>query len=232
MKTRVQVTVAMIAMLTAASVLAQTEDIATRVAEVKQTLVASKAALKNYEWIELTAVSFKGDEKARVENRCYFGADGKLQKVPVAAAEADKKRGLRGKVVENKKEEIGAYVEQAKELLASYLPPDPARLQACKDAGKVSVTPLEPGKRVRLEFRDYLKPGDTLGLELDIVQNRLLKADVASYLAKPEDAVTLDANLGTLEDGTSYPEKVTFVAAAVGIQTVTQNSGYKKAGAN
>jgi enoyl-CoA hydratase/carnithine racemase len=45
------------------------------------------------------------------------------------------------------------------------VPPNPVKIQAAKDAGKVSIDLLEPGKRARLNFRDYEKPGDNLGVE-------------------------------------------------------------------
>jgi hypothetical protein len=76
-------------------------------AAVKESLQQSMATLRQYQWVETTVVSMKGEEKSRTQNSCYYGADGKLQKVPVAAPAQDegkKKRGLRGKIVENKKE--------------------------------------------------------------------------------------------------------------------------------
>jgi hypothetical protein len=54
------------------------------------------AALRTYEWMETTVVSMKGEEKSRKQNRCYYGADGKVEKVPVesaAQAPAKEKRG-------------------------------------------------------------------------------------------------------------------------------------------
>ena len=49
------------------------------VANVKQSLQASMAALRQYEWVETTVVSVKGDEKSRTQNSCQYGADGKNQ---------------------------------------------------------------------------------------------------------------------------------------------------------
>ncbi len=40
--------------------------------------------LAQYQWIETTVISLKGEEKSRKQNQCYYGADGKVQKVPVA----------------------------------------------------------------------------------------------------------------------------------------------------
>ena len=67
-------------------------------ASLKASLAANQAALKKYEWIETTVVSLKGEEKSRKQNRCYYGADGGVTKVPVTAPPPEqKKRGLRGK---------------------------------------------------------------------------------------------------------------------------------------
>ena len=52
-----------------------------RVAAIKQSLQESMAALRQYEWVETTIVSLKGEEKSRAQKRCYYGADGKIQKI-------------------------------------------------------------------------------------------------------------------------------------------------------
>ena len=58
------------------------------VAALKQSLQQGLAKARQYEWIETTIISLKGEEKARKLNRCYYGADGKVQKVPVDQAPA------------------------------------------------------------------------------------------------------------------------------------------------
>jgi len=201
-----------------------------RVAALKVTLAASQAALRQYEWIETTAVSLKGDEKSRKQERCYYGADGKVQKVVVAATPPpEKKRGLRGKIIEKKKGELTDYMRDAVGLVKRYAPPNPAMLQAAKDAGKVSIELLEPGKRARLIFRDFEKPGDRLDVEMDLGNNRPLGLTVATYLENPKDAVILDVRMGQLNDGTTYTANTTLVAKAKKIRVEVENSGYRKA---
>ena len=63
---------------------AQQQAAQQRVAALKQSMAASQQSLRKYEWIETTVTSHKGEEKSRVEKRVYYGADGKLAKMPLA----------------------------------------------------------------------------------------------------------------------------------------------------
>jgi len=208
------------------------EALKERVAAIKQSLVESKAALKSYEWTETTTFSLKGEIKSRTQNRCHYGPDGKVVKTLIGTPPEEKKKGgLRGKVVANKKEDIASAVKETKALLATYIPPDPAKLQASYAAGKASTTMLEPGKLVRVSFKDYNKPGDMISIDVDLTQNHLKKLSVSSYTAKPEDAVSLEATLGALEGGVIYPEHISLDVKSAKTTTVIDNADYKKTGA-
>ncbi len=200
-----------------------------RVAAIKASLGSSKQNLKQYQWVETQVVNVKGEDKSSTENTCYYGLDGNLVKVPVAAAaEDDKKRGVRGKIVENKKEEMAEYMQAAVGLIKSYVPPDPGKIQAAKEAGKVSTTPSGDGKRVKIDIKDYEKPGDTLTLELDTATNQIIGLGVASYLADAKDAVTVNVTMGALPDGTQYPAKIALDGAAKELKVTVTNAGYVK----
>ena len=208
---------------------AQQPTAAERAALLKATMAASQEVLKQYEWIETTVVSLKGEEKSRKQERCYYGADGGVQKVEVTSTPPpEKKRGLRGKIAASKQEELTDYMKSAIALVKSYVPPSPAKIQAAKDAGKVSIDLLQPGKRARLNFRDYAKPGDNLGVEVDLVSNRPLGVKVSTYLEDAKDAVTLDVRMGLLNDGTTYPSDVALDAKAKKLTVTVKNSGYRK----
>ena len=208
---------------------AQQPSVPERVAALKASLAASQLVLRQYEWIETTVVSLKGEEKSRKQERCYYGADGGLQKVPVTATPApEKKRGLRGRIIEKKTEELTDYMKNAVSLVKTYVPPNPAKVQAAKDAGKVTIEVLEPGKRARLNFRDYEKAGDNLGVEVNLVNNHALGVKVSTYLDDAKDAVTLDARMGQLNDGTTYASGITLDAKAKNLTVTVQNSGYRK----
>ncbi len=74
-------------------------------------------------------------------------------------------------VVEKKKDEMKDYMEKAAALVHSYVPPNPAQIQAAKEAGRVAVNPQADGK-VRLVISQYLKPGDSLTIDMDPAATR------------------------------------------------------------
>ena len=199
---------------------------------LKASLAASQDILKQYEYVETTVVSLKGEEKSRQMNRCYHGADGKVQKVPLTSPPPpqQKKRGLRGKIIESKKEELADYMKEAVGLVKQYVPPQPVLIQKAKDAGKVSVSPL-PDQRVRLTFTDFIKPGDSLGLTLDLANNRPVEAKVATYLEDSKDQpVILDVKFSTLPNNATYASTIALEARGKKLAVNVENSGYRSMG--
>ena len=206
------------------------------VAALKQNLAESQKRLRQYEWVETTAISLKGEEKSRKQQRAYYGADGKLTKVPIgepkpAAAPSGGGRGRRGgrikeTIIENKKDEMVEYMEKAGSLIHQYVPPDPAQIQKAKDANNMKVLPQPDGK-LRLEFQNYVQPKDMMAIDVDAKAALLSALRVATYLEKPEDAVTLDVRFATLSDGTSYTAQTTLEAKAKNIRVVVENSGHR-----
>jgi hypothetical protein len=208
------------------------------VATLKQNLAESQKRLRQYEWIETTAISLKGEEKSRKQQRVYYGADGKLTKTPMgeppaqAAQDGGGGRGRRGggrlkeNIVENKKDNMKEYMEKAAALIQQYVPPNPAQVQKAKDAGNMQVRPPADGK-VRVEFHDYVQPKDQMAIDVDAKAALLSALSVATYLEKPEDAVTLNVRFATLPDGTSYTAQTTLEAKAKNIRVVVENSGHR-----
>jgi hypothetical protein len=209
------------------------------VAALKQSLQQGQTLIRQYEWIETTVIKMKGEEKSRKQNRCYYGADGKVQKVPVGEAAPPQESsggggrpGRRGggkmkeQVIEKKKDEMSEYMQRAAGLIHQYVPPDPTRIQSAKEGGRVAANP-QPGGRVRLTLSQYLLPGDSLTIDLDAAVNRLLGLGVSSYLDTTEDPVTLAVQMATLTDGALYAAQTTLDAKAKNIQVVIQNSGHR-----
>ena len=161
-------------------------------------------------------------------SQCYYGADGKQQKVPIAsnAPQEAPKRGLRGRIIENKKEELTEYMQQAVALVHAYVPPDPELIQAAKNAGKIAVRPL-PGNTMSIEINDYRLQGDVVTFEFDRSLSRILKVHIQTYLESPKDAITLDVQFSALPDGTNHPGVITLDAPAKNIRVAVENTGYR-----
>lgn len=193
-------------------------------------MASSQTMLRQYEWIETTTVSVKGEEKSRKQERCYYGADGKLTKVLLTdeSAPEDKKRGLLGKIAEHKKEEVKDSMYEALDIVHFYLPVDQDKIQRAKDAGKVLVKMTEPGKRARLVFSDYWQTGDSLSVDVDLTNNHPLAAHVNSYIDSPKETVTLSVTFGSLNDGSTYPSEAVLDVQEKNLNVTIENSGYRK----
>jgi hypothetical protein len=206
------------------------------VAGLKQNLAESQKRLRQYEWIETTAISLKGEEKSRKQQRVYYGADGTLTKLPTgpAAAPAPPQPSGRGgrlkeRIVENKKDEMQDYMERAVALIHKYVPPNGALIQKAKDAGWMQVQQPQPGM-VRVEFKEFVQRADLLGIDADVKALHLSAMTVSTYLDKPEDVVALDVRFGTLADGTTYTARTTLDAKAKNIRVVVENTGHRPIG--
>ncbi len=205
-----------------------------RIAEFKKSLHDNQTKLRHYEWIETTTVSLKGEVKSQKQNRCYYGADGKVQKVPIAQAPAPQqpsgRRGgrLKARIVENKKEEMTDYMQRSVALIHKYVPPEPQMIQYAKDNGKAFSEVLGPNTTIMLTLKDIIQTGDLMSATLDTKVNAILDITVSTYLESAEDAVLLNVLFARLPDGTSYQGKTTLDAKAKDIRVVVENTGHQR----
>ena len=237
-RTDVRMTIArpaFLALVLAASLAhAQSASVQERVAALKQSLEQNQEALKHYEWIETTVVSVGGEQKSSQQARCYYGVDGTLERVE-ESSQAEQgggrtPRGIRGRVVEQKKEEMSASIKGAVGLIKQYLPLDAAKIQAAHAAGKLSVTELPGGTSVRIDLHDYLVAGDLVSLEVDSKAAAIQSAKISSYLDSPQDKVDLDVTFAALPDGTNHVAQTTLLEHAENIRVQVDSSGYRKTG--
>jgi hypothetical protein len=232
-KSRIAVILAVI--FIPAAVLGQGSEQEKRVAAFKQAVQQSMAGLRKYEWTETTTVMLKGEVKSVKQNRCHYGANGKIQKVPVGDAapppqeQPEGRRGgrLKGRIIARKKEEMTDYMKQAVNLVHQYVPPDPALIQYSKDSKKVAVEPVEPDRIVRVSFHDFIKAGDLFSATLSIQPSAIQAVNVSTWLESQTDRITLAVGFSQLPDGTSYSSRTTLDAKSKEIKVVVENSGHR-----
>jgi len=204
------------------------KEVQEKLAEVKASVAQNQMALRAYTWIEHTDISLKGEVKKTKDESCRYGPDGKVQKVAIGTPAPPKQlRGVRKRVVEKKVGELEDYMDRAAALIKNYVPPSPALMEAAFKAGMVSLGQAGPGA-IQLQFRNYVKSGDSLVFSFDSASKTLRKITVDSYLDNPSDAVKLDVNFQTLPDATNYVASTVLNAPAKQVQVVTKSSNFQK----
>ena len=194
---------------------------------IKAKLALSKKNLQKYSWLETTTVFYKGEQKSSKQYQCYYSFDGQFQKVETAGGTPVKtERGIRGRIIENKVDDITTYVTKAQALIKTYLPPDPAKLQQIVAAGTSTVAILAPNQQYRLTFPNYNLPGDHLSISINKSSQMLTGLDVSTYIDKASDVVTFNLTYAALPDGTQYAAETDLVATAENVKIVIVNSGY------
>src|SRR5262249_51171390 len=154
---------------------------------------------------------------------CRYGPDGKVVKTPVGAPPSPQQaRGLKGKIIEKKKEEMTDYMERTGTLIGHYVPPSSERMQESFKAGNASLSKGDNGIAT-LVFKDYYKSGDALTLKFDTATKKLSKINVDSYLDDAKDKVMLDVTFQNLPDGTNYVGQTHLRADAKQIDVNVQN---------
>jgi hypothetical protein len=219
---------AVVALVLAAGGPAAAQDMQEKVAAAKQAAAQNQQALRSYSWLEKTELSLKGEVKNTKVQSCRYGGDGKVLKTQVSEPPppAQKKRGLKGKVIEKKTGEMKEDMEAAVALVQQYVPPQPDKIQAAMAAGKITITPGAAANTLRIA--DYVKAGDSLALTLDPTGKGMRKIDVDTWKDSPSDKVTLDVQMQSLPDGTSYAGTVVLAIPSSNIQVRITNSNYQK----
>jgi hypothetical protein len=201
-----------------------------KIALARQAAAQNRQALRAYSWLQEMEASYKGEAKKTTVNSCRYAPDGSVEKTLVSSSPApEEKHGLRGKIVAKKKAEMKDEVESAVELVRSYVPPSPDLIQGTLAGNNASLTTAGPGA-VALVFRSYLKPGDSMTLTFDSQVKKLMKVYVTSYLEESTKPVTLEVDMQSLPDGTSYPAVAVLGLPSSNLSVRIRNTNYQKVG--
>jgi hypothetical protein len=200
-----------------------------KVAMVKQAMAENKQKLSQYQWIETTQLTLKGDPKPPSQDSCRYGPDGKVQKTALGPPPEPPSGGrMKQRIIEKKKAEMKEYMGQVKGLLGQYLPPDSEKIQQAHQAGNISLNPV--GGVVNLVIANYALPGDKMTLTFDPNARKITNISVNTYMDDPKDTVTLAVQMASLPDGTNYTQQTILNASAKKLEVTTTNSNYQKVG--
>ena len=200
-----------------------------KLAALKESAAENKQKLRQYQWIETSQITLKGEQKPEQVNQCSYGPNGQVQKIPMNPQQQQQGRGgLRGRIVEKKKEEMKDYMQQVHSLLSMYLPPNSQLMQQAFQNHNVSLDKSMGSAGVQLIFKNYAKQGDQMTITFDPATKKISTINVNTYMDDPKDAVTLAVQMASLPDGTNYAQQTMLNATAKQIQVTTTNSNYVK----
>jgi hypothetical protein len=223
------VIIAAMVMAASLAVTAQNMELLQKLAAVKQAAAENKQKLRQYQWIETTQLTLKGDAKPPMQKMCMYGPDGQVQKTPIGPPPQQPSGGrLKQRVIENKKAEMQEYMDEVKGLLSQYVPPDAQSMERAYQAGKVSLNPA--GGAVNLIFTDYAQPGDRMTLTFDPATKKITSLNINTYMGQTKDAVTLQVQMASLPDGANYAQQTVLNASAKQLVVTTTNGNYQKLG--
>ena len=207
---------------------AAAQDLKQKLAAAKEAAAKNAQAQRAYTWIEKTELSFKGEVKNTKIDSCRYGPDGKVIKSPVVTPPpAAKQRGLKGRIVAKKTEEMKDELESATALVQRYVPVSPDKMQAVMNAGTASVSQAGP-TALAFKFPGYEKPGDALTITFDAAVTAPRQINVATWLDKPDQPVMLNVTMQSLPDGLSYPGAIVLSIPSSQIEVRITKSNYQK----
>jgi hypothetical protein len=196
---------------------------------LKQSAAQNKQRLHQYQWVETQQITLKGEQKPQKVFQCSYGPNGQIQKIPMGEqAPPPEKRGLRGRIVEKKTDEMKDYMQQVQSLLSMYVPPNANLIQQAMQKHNVSIDKTLGSGVTELVFKNYAKTGDQMTLGFDATAKKIATINVNTYMDNPQDAVTLSVQMASLPDGTNYSAQTNLNATAKQIQVMTTNSNYAK----
>jgi hypothetical protein len=225
---RITIGIALVAVALLAMPPVRAQDLKEKLAAAKQAAALNQKALRSYSWLEKTELKLKGEVKNTKVDMCKYGPDGKVQKTAVVEpAPAEKKRGLKGKIVAKKTGEMKEELEAAVALVQQYVPPSPDLMQVVMNAGTASLSQAGPGFAA-LKFPGYVKKGDALTLTFESAVKTLHQIEVNTWLDEPESAVNLKVTMQAMPDGVSYPGSIVFALPKRQLEVKITKSNYQK----
>jgi hypothetical protein len=206
------------------------EAIQRKLAAIKESAAANKAALRQYAWTETVVITAGGEARPAKQFMCKYGPDGNVVRTPTGPPQEQQKAGpLKQRMMEKAKDEFEAEMQKIRATIGLYVPPDGQKMEQAFQAGNANIDRPGAGEG-GLDFKNYAKPGDSMALDFNMNTKKLAALNVNSYLDDPSQAIALAAQFASLPDGTNYPGTITLQVPSKKLQVAITNSNYQKVG--
>lgn len=194
--------------------------------EIGRRMAQNIEALKKYSWKVRTEVKMDGETKSVSLVLLRFDIDGKIQKTPLSAPPQPKKaRGIKGRKMKQKQEEMQELIQGLSQTTMAYLHPYPQQVEdflqkANVWEGKSGAT----GGSTRIEGNGFIKPKDSVNYYLHSETKSPLKMEAKTdFGGKP---MQITADYRDLPNGPTYVAKVIVTYPEAKMQLIIENFDY------
>ena len=184
---------------------------------IKTAMGQNAAAQRNYTWIQTSEVAYKGEVKSTTTSACQYVAGAQKPKCTQTSAPPEEKRQrgpVRRSVKDSKVDELKAYMDSVKALVAQYVPPQKDLIGAAQGRGDVATAPNPSNGTLTLTVNNYLQKGDKVAITVNQATHQVNHVAVSTWLNDPGATVTLDVAFITLPNGVSFASTKTLTATA------------------
>ena len=184
---------------------------------IKTAMGTNAAAQRNYTWIQTSEVAYKGEVKSTTTSACQYVAGAQKPQCTQTSAPPEEKRQrgpVRRSVKDSKVDELKAYMDSVKALVAQYVPPQKDLIGAAQGRGDVATAPNPSNGTLALTVSNYLQKGDKVAITVNQASHQVSHVAVNTWLNDPAATVTLDVAFTTLPNGVSFASTKTLTATA------------------
>lgn len=194
-------------------------------AEISQRMSQNMQMLRNYSWKMRTELKMEGESKVTSLSQIRFDLSGQAQKTPISAPpEAKSARGIKGRKMKQKQEEMKALVDALSRTAMAYILPKPDQFQRFLETSNTWQGQGATSGSLRVEGKGFVIPEDHVNLYVNSATKDFQKMSATTELeGKP---VQIQADYRDMQNGPTYLAKMTLDYPEAGVQLIVENFDY------
>jgi hypothetical protein len=194
--------------------------------EIGKRMSENLQALRQYSWKMRTEIQVDGKTQNTTLQLLRFDIDGKLQKTPLGAPPPQKKaKGIRGRKMKQKQEEMQTLIQGLSQTTMAYLHPYPDQVsQFLQKANIWEGKRGETGGTTRVEGTGFIKPQDSVNYYVASDTHQPTKMDAKTVFN--EKPMQIAAEYRNLPDGPTYVARVIVDYPETKMRLIIENFDY------
>ena len=201
-----------------------------KVAAFRQLLIENQAKRRLFTWLETTHVSFDGTIKMTKVSDCQYPLAGRKPAcTELSLEQAPPPSGfLRRRIAEKKADELHAYMDTVRTLVAGYVPLNTELVRKAYDGGNVLVG-VDPSTGAdRLIITSYMQPGDAVTIVYRASTKQLISVSLSTYVGQPSAPVKANITFSTLANGVFYAYQKTLDVPGKGLMVTVTSTDFSE----